>query len=225
MSYVYGGFLSFLISSYNGDMLTNNKYVVIEGIDGAGKTTQKKLLVDYLQLNNQVVCDIKEPGGTRLGEEIRPIIKNSHIIRSAETDFELFNICRRELAQQVIRQELSLGHWVVCDRNWFSSLAYQGFGQGLSVESIVTQTKKSLTDLFLPDISIIIDLPIDVAFNRLRKRHDDVSSDNFESRGLDFYKKVRDGYLWLIKNYSIHKIDGQQSIETINQSIIELVQD
>ncbi len=205
-------------------MLVNNKYVVIEGIDGAGKTTQKKLLIDYLRSNNQVVCDIKEPGGTLLGEEIRPIIKNSHIIRSAETDFELFNICRRELAQQVIRQELSLGHWVVCDRNWFSSVAYQGFGQGLSVESIVTQTKEALADLFLPDISIIIDLSIDMAFNRLKQRYDDVLSDNFESKGLDFYQKVREGYIWLIKNYSIYKIDGQQSIKTINQSIIKLIQ-
>ena len=216
--------LSFSVYGYNENMLVDNKYVVIEGIDGAGKTTQKKLLIDYLRSNNQVVCDVKEPGGTLLGEKIRQIIKDSKIVRSPESDFELFNICRRELAQQIISQELTLGHWVICDRNWFSSVAYQGFGQGLLVESIISQTKKALVDLFLPDISIIIDLPVDMAFNRLKKRHDGISNDNFESKGLDFYQKVRDGYLWLIKNYSIYKIDGQQSIKTINQSIIKLIQ-
>ncbi len=206
-------------------MLSNNKYVVIEGIDGAGKTTQKKLLIDYLHSNNQTVCDIKEPGGTLLGEKIRQIIKDSKIIRSPESDFELFNICRRELAQQIISQELTLGHWVICDRNWFSSVAYQGFGQGLPVDLIINQTKKTLKKLFLPDVSIIIDLPVKIAFDRLNQRQQDMTNDSFESKGPIFYQKVRDGYNWLVEQYSIYKIDGQLSIEKNNQAIINFIQD
>ncbi len=198
------------------------QYIVIEGTDGAGTTTQKDLLQKTLIENNENVIGLAEPGGTLIGDELRLIVKNGSLPRSPETNLDIFTICRRELVRQVIEPALEEGTHVISDRNWFSTIAYQGFGEGLSIEDITNRMKLALGKLFLPNFAVIIDVPVEVSEVRIGHRGTD-ANDNFEKKGRDFFEKVREGYLWIAKEYDLSIIDGTQSIKEVQSSIEDLL--
>jgi dTMP kinase len=194
------------------------RYYVIEGTDGAGTTTQAEKLIRDLGRASLV----EEPGGTPIGREIRKILKDTQLPRDPTTNLDLFTIARFELVQQVIRPNLDEGVNMVSDRNWFSSWAYQGFGEGLSLDYIYRKSQDNLGAFMWPDFSVIIDIPVEVSEERIKK--DGRGPDYFESKGKDFFENVRQGYLNFSETYNIPVIDGTQNIDEVHDDIVDLIQ-
>ena len=188
--------------------LINGQYLVIEGSDGAGKTTQAKRLLTSLIESEVSAKELIEPGGTEIGILLRGIILKPDLPKLPESEFDLFTVARRELTTQVIRPAVNNGTTVVCDRNWFSSVAYQGFGRGLDVRMIIERTKQAMGDYFMPDGVVILDVPLEVAEERISSR---TKSDWFEQQGREFFENVKHGYEWLAEKYNIVVIDGTQN--------------
>ena len=158
-----------------------------------------------------------EPGGTTLGRELRILILDPDIEMQPETEFDLFTVGRRELTQQVIKPKMESGAVLVCDRNWFSSVAYQGFGRGLDTKMIIEQTKKAMGDYFMPDGIVILDVPLEITEERLAKGRSKI--DWFEKQGREFFEKVKEGYSWLAEEFEVEVIDGSSTIEEVELKV------
>lgn len=197
---------------------TLGNYYVIEGTDGAGKTTQAAILRERLKANGVEAKELIEPGGTPIGSQLRAIILNPDLAKQPETELDLFTVARRELVSQVIAPEISLGTTLVCDRNWFSSVAYQGFGRGLDVANIIEKTKKAMGDFFLPTGIVILDVPLEAAEERLKSTGQ--KADWFEKQGREFFENVRRGYYWLSDQFEVELVDGTSSIESVSDDIV-----
>ena len=202
-------------------MPRNGNYIVLEGLDGAGNTTQLHEVGSYLKEIGQRAIEIAEPGDTVIGGLLRKIIKDSSIVRTPDSNLDMFTISRRELVSQVIEPTVDRGIHVVSDRNWFSSVAYQGFGEGIDRYHIINRMEQALGKYFMPDLVAIIKVPVDVAIERMIGR-DDTKKDYFESKGSQYFKKVYDGYEWLAQEFSQHTviIDGTKSVEEVKQDIV-----
>lgn len=197
----------------------NGKYIVIEGTDGAGKSTQHKKLLEYLSKFNQKVVGVAEPGGTEIGLLLRDIIRNPYFKLTPETEFDLLTAARRELARLVLAPEIASGSMVVSDRNWFSSVAYQGFGRGMAVTEIVETSKRAMGDFFIPDKAVILDVPLSIA--ELRKNFRAEKPDTFEIEENPFFEKVRQGYLWVAEKFNIEVVDGFSMIELVHHNVLK----
>lgn len=195
-------------------------FITFEGIDFCGKSTQVKLLKDYLTEQKKEVYLIREPGGTEISEKIREILldkKNNAMVM--ETEIFLFSASRAQLVREVIRPYLQKGYFVISDRFHDSSTAYQGFGRGLSVDAILNIHNLAIGDT-IPDITFFIDIPNEVALERkLNVAHSEL--DRIEVSDNSFYERVREGYLYLAKKEKRFRvIDGTQNINQINEQII-----
>lgn len=196
-------------------------FITFEGIDFCGKSTQVKLLKDYLIAQNKEVYLIREPGGTDISEKIREILldkKNNAMVM--ETEIFLFSASRAQLVREIIRPYLQKGFYVISDRFHDSSTAYQGFGRGLSIDAILNIHNLAIGDT-IPDITFFIDIPNSVAMERKKKiAHSDL--DRIEVSANNFYERVRDGYLYLAKKEERFRvINGTQNIDQINEQIIK----
>jgi dTMP kinase len=175
------------------------RFVTLEGPDGAGKTTQCRLLADRLRASGHDVTLAREPGGTALGEPVRTLLlARDDLERTPEADALLFNAARSQLVREVIQPALARGGVVVCDRYTDSTLAYQGYGAGLELDDL-----RSLADWATsgiePDLTILLDLPVESGLGR-RSRGSASDVTRFERHpGHDtaFHRRVRDGYLEL----------------------------
>jgi len=190
----------------------DGKYLVLEGCDGVGKTTQSRLFANSLPDGNEVLM-LAEPGGTPVGAAIRQLILNPDIEKLPETELDLFFIARHELVERVLDPAIKRGAYVVGDRNWFSSVAYQGFGRQMDVQSILEKSRRAMGDYFMPTGAVIIDIPPEVAEERLRGRG--VDKDWFENEHRGFFDRVRQGYQWIAEQYDIDVIDGSGSPEDV----------
>ena len=197
------------------------KYIVIEGMDGAGTTTQRDLFMQYCKRSNINVITIEEPGGTPIGQLLRKILKDSQIQRLPISNLDMFMIARRELADQIIKPALQKGIHVISDRNWLSSYAYQGYAEGLDTALIANKAQETLGELATPDGRILLDIPVEVSRQRLSERGA-VATDYFENKGNAFFEAVRNGYLEGAKNYDYTVIDGTAPIAAIHQKIVSL---
>lgn len=163
--------------------------MTFEGIEGAGKTTQVKLLHDYLATTAIPFVFTREPGGTPLGERLREILGDPHANIVAQAETLIFSASRAQLVADVIVPARDEGKLVVCDRFWDATLAYQGFGRGLSVDAIVQITKFATLGL-APDITFLLDMPALLMIERLHgRRHD-----RMEREQIAFHEKVAQGY-------------------------------
>lgn len=194
--------------------------ISFEGIDFCGKSTQIDLLKDYLIEQGKKVEIIREPGGTALSEKIRTILldnKNEKMLM--ETELFLFSASRAQLVREKIRPYLEKGFYVISDRFHDSSTAYQGYGRGIPVDVIDGVHKLAIRDT-VPDITFFIDIPVGIANERKKKRFKG-KLDRIELADMEFYTRVRNGYLETAKNESRFKvIDGTQSIQNIHNHII-----
>jgi dTMP kinase len=195
-------------------------FITFEGIDFCGKSTQVDLLKEYLIQNNKNVHLIREPGGTEISEKIRNILldkKNNAMVM--ETEILLFSASRAQLVREVIRPYLLKGFYVISDRFHDSSTAYQGYGRGLPVDSIMKIHQIAIGET-IPDLTFFIDIPNKVAIERkAKKTHSDL--DRIEVSDNQFYERVREGYLNLAKKEKRFRIiDGTESISKINEHII-----
>lgn len=196
--------------------------ITFEGIDGSGKTTQINLLKEYLEQKGHKVLCLREPGSTSISEKIRETLLMSKEDISPIAEVMLFCAARAQLVSSVIKPALSQGITVICDRYLDSTVAYQGYGRGVSID-IIDSCNTFAIDGLLPTISFILDVPVENAAQRAEKRTEE--KDRMEKAGDDFFTKVRHGYQQLAQKYKnrIIMIDGTQSIERINASICSAI--
>jgi len=195
-------------------------FISFEGIDFCGKSTQIDLLKDYLIEQGKKVEIVREPGGTSLSEKIRTILldnKNEKMLK--ETELFLFSASRAQLVREKIRPYLEKGFYVISDRFHDSSTAYQGHGRGIPVDVIAGVHDLAIGDT-IPDITYFIDIPVGIA-NERKKKQSKGKLDRIELADMEFYSRVRNGYLETAKNENRFKvIDGTQSIQNIHNHII-----
>lgn len=198
-------------------------FITFEGLDFCGKSTQIELLKNFLESKNKETLVIREPGGTEISEKIREILldkKNSGM--TSETELLLFYASRAQLFKQVIEPNLKRGVFVLSDRFYDSSTAYQGYGRGLDIDFIKALNKFALNNK-KPDLTFFIDLPLE-KLNERKLKHGASNLDRIETSDEDFYKRVRRGYLDLANECErIKVIDGTRSIEEVSKEIISVV--
>ena len=204
------------------------KYIVIEGNDGTGKSTQVAKLADYFRARGQTVCVVEEPGSddpeksTPIANELRNVIKNGDLTRSAAVNVALFSAARRELWREKIRPALERGEIVLSARNYISTLVYQGRGEGFDEAEILRLTKLFTDEKYLhPDVMIVLSLSHDKRAKRIAMRGEPKNPDTFESRGQDFQEKITNGYLKIAKKYEIPVVLADRNVKEVHDMLID----
>ena len=198
-------------------------FISFEGIDGCGKSTQADLLRSYLESKGEQVELLREPGGTALSEQIREILLNPNNDKmDPSTESILLSASRAQLTREIIIPALERGNVVICDRYADSTLAYQGYGRGINLEWLEKLNEFATAGL-KPDITLLVDLPVDEALNRMQSK----SFDRIEMEGIEFLDKVRSGYLELTDRFSkrYFMIDGMETIEEMSKKIINKIEE
>jgi len=171
-------------------------FITFEGPEGSGKTTQIRLLADWLREQGREVLTTREPGGTRIGEAIRSILLSpEHTEMCAEAEILLFSAARAQIVRQVLHPHLERGGVVLCDRFADSTLAYQGYGRLLDLATL-RQITAFATGGLVPALTICLDLPVREGLRR-KQGGDQVEWNRMERERLDFQERVRSGYLAL----------------------------
>ena len=170
-------------------------FITFEGGEGCGKSSQSKLLYQRLKRLAIPALLIHEPGVTALGKKVTRLLKWSKDINiSPLSELLLFNVSRAQLVEEVIRPNMKEGAVVICDRYADSTMAYQGYGRSLDLAT-VTIVNRIGTQGLLPDLTILLDLPIEAGLARKK----DKKADRFQTESLSFHRRVREGYLKLAK--------------------------
>ena len=203
-----------------------NNFISFEGIDGCGKTTQIKLLSDYLFSKNIENIVVREPGGEKVSEEIRSILLDEKNQINSYTETLLFLSSRSQLVSQIIKKNINK-KFILCDRYTDSTLAYQGYGRNIN-KSIINELSKLSTSNLYPDITFLLDLNVEEANKRTGERKDINSKDQilkFENEENIFHQKIRKGFLEIAKNNKdrVNIIDASLDQNEISKLIIEKV--
>lgn len=193
-------------------------FITFEGIDGSGKSTQAKLLLDYLNENGKTAILVREPGGTRISEEIRQVLLSTDRRElTHRTEALLMTASRAQLTDETIIPNLDAGKNVIADRYIDSTVAYQGGGRGIEI-AWLHQLNQFATDRLLPNITFFVDiLPEEAA----RRKH--TESDRIEEGGMNLQNRVREVYMSLAEKEPnrIIVMNGYESTDEIHQKIIE----
>ncbi|MGM0420578.1 MAG: dTMP kinase [Bacillota bacterium] len=175
-------------------------FITLEGIEGSGKTTQQKNISSYLTAQGEKVLLTREPGATRLGEQIRNILLDPDWVEmTSRAEILLYAADRAQHIEEVVRPALAEDKIVISDRYYDSNIAYQGYGRGLDVE-MVEQINNWAVSYLTPDLTILFDLPVEVGLSRVYARSSDKKGDRLEREKLSFHKRVRRGYLQLAES-------------------------
>jgi len=220
----------------------SGRFIVLDGPDGCGKTVQLELLAKYLKNKGEPVVQTNDPGGTKIGNQISRLLKyDAQGTMDVQTEIMLFMASRAQLVAEIIKPALEEGKTVLCDRFISSTCAYQG-SSGYPIEKIIELGKVAVGDVW-PDLTIIIDIPVEEGLERTgRKRyqktkinHKDANQgylfgnvvvDRFDSRPIEYHKKVRKGFLNLVEYYPgiVEIIDSsQKDIETVHKKILKVI--
>jgi dTMP kinase len=194
-------------------------FITIEGIDGAGKTTQARLLVEWLRGLGRQVCATREPGGTSAGERIRDLVLSREWAVPAEAELFLYLADRSIHVSQVVRPALTAGDVVVCERYTDSTLAYQGYGRELDL-GFLCQLNETATGGLVPDLTLVLDLPVNMV------RLDEGRLDRLESEGRGFLARVAAGFRGLAEKEParVKLIDGSGEVQTVHGKMVAAVQ-
>ena len=202
---------------------TRGYLISFEGSEGSGKTTQVQRLAERFEKHNFEVLVTREPGGTAIGEEIRRILMHSEVGSNMkpETELLLFAASRAQLVREVIQPAVKAGKVVLCDRFLDSTTVYQGVGRRIASEPVSMINHFAVGDL-MPDITVILDLPAEIGLERARRRARELP-DRMEQENIEFYRKVREGYLVLAKALPgrFVVVDASKSVEEVEESIWE----
>lgn len=195
------------------------RFVAFEGIDGCGKSTQASLLADRLRSRGHEVVLTREPGGTALGERVRNLVLADGLIAPV-TEALLFAAARAQLVAEIVRPALDAGRWVVTDRFVDSSLAYQGAARGLGIDA-VWEINRPGVEGCLPDLAVVLDVPVDVAAER-----DTGPDDRIESEGHALQEAVAAGYRQLAVRFPgrVAIVSGVGSVDDVHARVVELVE-
>ncbi|EJL9323491.1 dTMP kinase [Vibrio cholerae] len=203
----------------------NAKFIVIEGLEGAGKSTAIQVVVETLQQNGiDHITRTREPGGTLLAEKLRALVKEEHPGEELQdiTELLLVYAARVQLVENVIKPALARGEWVVGDRHDMSSQAYQGGGRQI-VPSTMQSLKQTALGDFKPDLTLYLDIDPKLGLERARGRGE---LDRIEKMDISFFERARERYLELANSDdSVVMIDAAQSIEQVTADIRRALQD
>ncbi len=204
--------------------MSRGRFVVLEGIEGAGKSTHTAFLADWLKEQGRPVVMAREPGGTALGERLRDILLDPEIDDlPPQAELLLMFAARSASMREVILPALAKGAWIICDRFVDSSFAYQSYGRGLPLEQVEILQSHVLGDL-KPDLTVLLDAPVTVGLSR---KAGPQSSDRFEQESPEFFERVRAGYLERAKaggdRYRI--LDASQSLQDVRQALLDVIQE
>lgn len=194
-------------------------FITFEGADGCGKTTQIKLVQNWLQNIGCEVVLTREPGGKGLGEKIREILLNYDGEVSDRCESFLFLADRAQNIDIIVKPAIEQGKIVLCDRHTDSTVAYQGYGRGLDIEQINTLNNLA-TNNIKPDLTLVFDVDIETSMARVGNE-----KDRMESAGKDFFNRVRQGYLELAKLYPerIKVVDATQNIDAVFENTKNII--
>lgn len=200
--------------------MSRGRFITLEGLDGAGKSTQHRWLVEYLRGAGREVVATREPGGTPLGEKLRALLLSEDM--HLETEALLMFAARREHVAQVIEPALQRGAWVVCDRFVDASFAYQGGGRGLPETKLAVLRDWTLGTM-RPDLTVYFDVPVELAQKRLRAGTPD--PDRFEREQAQFFERVRASYLRLaeLEPSRIKVVNAMGSPVEINKLLKDII--
>ena len=199
-------------------------FITFEGPDGAGKTTQVYLVDRYLKEKVYSTLITREPGGTKIGEEIRNLLLScAHSEMDALTEMYLYAAARAQHVNQLIKPALLEGKIVLCDRFVDSSIAYQGFGRGLGMDVVESVNRYALQEVE-PDLTLFFNIDIEEALNRGRARNG--SLDRLEREKLEFHRRVYQGFCLLRDKYPcrIKEIDASKDIDDVFKQIMEIIE-
>ena len=194
-------------------------FITFEGIEGAGKTTHMQFARAYLEQQGVQVVQTREPGGTPLGERIRALLLADDLpSMAAKTELMLMFAARVEHIDKVIQPALAQGQWVLSDRFYDASYAYQGYGRGIDL-TLIGELNELTVGALKPDLSLLFDLDLETSAERVCGRG---KADRFEQEQADFFSKVRAGYLDLAKQEParIKIVDACQTIADVQQAIV-----
>jgi dTMP kinase len=198
------------------------KFITFEGIEGCGKSTQTKMLLEFFQKKKIPAILTREPGGTMVAEEIRNLLINGEIDKLDGTTEVLLNFAaRRDHVRKLIKPSLADKKIVISDRFFDSTLAYQGFAGGVDL-AVIEKIKSAAIADFEPNITFLIDLDVKVAMQRILKRD---SNNRYEKMSLEFHQAVRTGFLEIAKanKKRFRVIDGSDSPSKIHKKILEIL--
>lgn len=200
--------------------IRRGQLVTFEGIDGSGKSTQAVLAAAWLKEQGVSVLSLREPGGTAIGEEIRSILLHKdNTAMCMETELLLFSAARAQIVREVIEPALAAGSWVICDRFYDSTAAYQGYGRGID-RTMIHQLQAIATGGLRPDKTFLLDVTIPVALARLAGRPG--KADRLDQEDTDFMVRTREGYLEILREEPdrLIRIDADQTEMEIKDQII-----
>ena len=190
------------------------KFVTFEGSEGCGKSTQSKLLYEYLKKKGCSVLYLREPGGTRISEKIREILLSPENHMNPVCETLVYMAARAQIVDQIIKPALIKGRIVICDRFLDSTIAYQGYGLGIDIH-FIKSVGWFVSGGIKPNLTIFLDLPVKIGL-----KHRESSRDRIEKRSINYHQRVRNGYLKLAKQepkrIKIIKVDKDMGITQKN---------
>jgi len=199
-------------------------FITLEGPEGSGKTSHIPPLVEYLREKGYTVFPTREPGGTSIGEQIREVI---HDLKNVEmhprTETLLYQAARAQIVEQVIKPRLALGEIVLSDRYYDSTIAYQGYGHQQDLEQVRALVKYATGGL-VPDLTILLD--VDVEEGLQRKKKNNAEWNRMDDHAIQFYQRVRAGYLVMVKQEPKRwvVVDSSQKWESVQDELRKVIE-
>ena len=196
------------------------KFIVLDGGDGCGKSTQTKMLAEYIETQGAAVVSFRDPGDTEVGEKIRDILLDTaHDGMADNVEVLLYMAARAQLWIEKIAPALQSGKCVVMDRWISSTCAYQGCAGGFGVEKVIKLGEDCLERVW-PDVTIVLDVDLETAASRMNRE-----LDRIEQKGNEYHAKVREGFLSLTQTHpdKVCKVDATQQIDKVYADVIRLV--
>lgn len=196
-------------------------FITLEGADGCGKTTQLNLLKEYLTSRGYEIVVTREPGGKGLGEKLREILLNYDGEVSDRCEAFLYLADRAQNIDTIIKPAINSGKIVLCDRHTDSSVAYQGYGREQNIDNINMLNELAVNGVH-PDLTIVFDIDTETSMERVG-----AEKDRLESAGIEFHKRVRNGYLEIAKKnpQRIKVVDASQTIEDVQRDVIKIIEE
>lgn len=202
--------------------IDRGRFVVLEGGEGCGKSTQARLLADRLRADGVDVVTTREPGGTPLAEDVRALVLDPSRDVDPRAEALLYAAARAQHAADVIRPAMAAGRWVVCDRFDTSSVVYQGIARGLGADAVAALTRFACAHL-VPDVTVVLAVDADVGLARAAaETGGDGSGDRMERAGLDFHRTVNDAFV----SVAAHDPSRRYAVvDTVGRTIDEVADD
>ena len=197
--------------------LKKGVFITLEGVEGCGKSTHSKLLFKYLKKSGYRTVHTREPGGTKLGEAVRRVLLDSPEIRISDlAELFLFEACRAQIVEEIIKPALDRGSIVISDRFSDATFSYQGYGGRVDLKAIKTLDRVATTGV-APDLTMLLDIDTLEGLKRARKK----GIDRMEKKDLSYHKRVRVGYLKLSKQYPgrIKRVEASGRIPEVQTKI------